>query len=105
MADYEITEQMRAWGRANGYNVDEHYEYFVDYCANKPGKPYKDMDAAFRNCVRADWGGIRRSKRVNPMVMTQKREPEPARTTGRNVRGLVWVAATDTEDGYWRKQQ
>lgn len=105
MADYEITEQMRAWGKANGFNVDEHHEYFVDYCANKPGKPYKDMDAAFRNCVRADWGGIRRAKRVNPLVTVQKREPEPTRTTGRTVNGAVWVPATATTDGYWRRDE
>lgn len=104
MKEFVITEHMREWGRCNGFNVDEHYEYFVDYCANKPGKPYKDMDAAFRNCVRADWGGIRRSKRVNPMVIT-KREPEPTRTTGRSVNGAIWVPATATTDGYWRRDE
>lgn len=103
MAEYIVSDQMREWGKCNGYNVDEHYEYFVDYCANKPGKPYKDMDAAFRNCVRADWGGIRRAKRVNPMVMPVKREPEPSRTTGRTVNGAIWVPATATTDGYWKR--
>ena len=102
MSEYIVTETMREWGRCNGFNVDEHYEYFVDYCANKSGKPYKDMDAAFRNCVRADWGGIRRSKRVNPLV-TAYREPEPARPTGRTLNGAVWVPATATSDGYWKR--
>lgn len=60
--EYIITEQMREWGKANGYNVDLHHEFFMDYIANKTGKPYKDLDAAFRNCCRADWGGLRKAQ-------------------------------------------
>ena len=97
MADYIVTEQMRAWGKANGFNVDEHVDWFNDYIANKTGKPYKDLDAAFRNCVRSDWGGIRRQRRVNPLVQTEYRAE-------RTVQGkAVWVPATATTEGYWKK--
>lgn len=58
---YELSEQMRAWAKANNFDPDIHIEYFQDYIANKPGKPYKDLDAAFRNCIRADWAQLRRN--------------------------------------------
>lgn len=99
--EYIVTDQMRAWATANGFNADEHVDYFNDYLANKTGKPYKDLDAAFRQCVRSDWGRIRAQKRVNPLVNTKA--PEVTRTTGRTVNGAVWVAATDTEEGYWKR--
>lgn len=70
--EYIITEQMREWGKANGYNVDLHHEFFMDYIANKTGKPYKDLDAAFRNCCRADWGGLRRAQRVPVHIQPDK---------------------------------
>ena len=57
--EYVPNEKMRAWGLANGFDVEIHVCFFNDYLANKTGKPYKDIDAAFRNCVRSDWGRIR----------------------------------------------
>jgi hypothetical protein len=56
---YEPSEQVIAWGKAHGFNVHAHCEYFNDYLANRTRKPYKDLDAAFRQCVRSDWGRIR----------------------------------------------
>ena len=61
--EYIIRDKMRQWGLANNYDVELHLEFFNDYLANKPGKPYKDNDAAFRNCVRADWGNMRRNQK------------------------------------------
>lgn len=61
MTEYVITDKMREWGKANGYNVDIHADFFNDYITNRNGKPYRDLDAAFRNCVRSDWGGLRRA--------------------------------------------
>lgn len=62
MPEFNLTPQLRAWAEANGYGalIDLHAEWFADYLVNRPGKPYKDLNAAFRNCVRSDWGGIRR---------------------------------------------
>jgi len=62
MTDFTPSPKVRAWASANGFApyLEAHAEYFADYLANKTGKPYKDIDAAFRNCIRGDWGGIRR---------------------------------------------
>jgi hypothetical protein len=39
---------------------DAYLAFFVDYAASN-GKTYKSWDAAFRNCVRGDWGQIRKN--------------------------------------------
>lgn len=97
--EFVITEQMREWGKVYGWNVDEYFDYFVDYLANKTGKPYKDVEAAFRNCVRSDWPGVRKHGRA-PWLIPQKAGFRAERTmAGR----AVWVAATDTTEGYWKK--
>ena len=62
MIEYIPSESIRAWARANGYDPELHIDFFNDYLANKQGKPYRDIDAAFRNCCRCDWGGLRRNK-------------------------------------------
>jgi hypothetical protein len=59
MNEYTPSPQVRAWGTANGYNVDAHVDTFNDYLQNRSKKPYKNLDAAFRSCVRADWENIR----------------------------------------------
>ena len=61
--EFELTPQLIAWGQAHGHSrqaLEAHADWFRDYLANKTGKPYKDLNAAFRNCVRSDWGNIRR---------------------------------------------
>ena len=70
--EFILTDQLIAWGNAHSYSKPEleaHMEYFLDYLENKPGKPYKNLPAAFRNCVRGDWGNVRRqmkSTRIAP---------------------------------------
>lgn len=81
--DYTITDKVRAWGKAEGYNVDAHVEFFNDYLANKTGKPYRDLDAAFRNCVRCDWGGIRAQLAKSGRYFPQEKIERP-------INGLVW---------------
>ena len=51
----------RAWADTKGYLItwDAHLEYFRNVLAQRP-KPYKDPDAAFRNCLTADWGDLRK---------------------------------------------
>lgn len=60
--DFGISPSTREWANANGYGqtLEAHLEYFRDY-AESNGKTYADWDKAFRNCVRGDWGGIRRN--------------------------------------------
>lgn len=57
-SEYILTDKMRSWAQANGFDAEVYIEFFNDYLANRP-KRYKDLDAAFRNCVRCDWGRLR----------------------------------------------
>lgn len=69
MTEYIPSPQVRAWALAHGYDAELHIDYFNDFLANRTGKPYRNLDAAYRNCVRGDWGGLRRqaemAKRTN----------------------------------------
>lgn len=60
-AGFSISPAVRTWAAEKGFAefLDLHLEHFRDYCAANQAK-YEDWDAAFRNCIRADWGGIRR---------------------------------------------
>lgn len=64
-AGFGISDSVRAWAIAHGYEpyLDAHLEYFLDFAVSNR-KLYLDWDAAFRNCVRADWGGIRKARRI-----------------------------------------
>ena len=67
MAEFILTDQLIAWGNANGHSENElerQAEWFSDYLSNRK-KPYKDNAAAFRNCVRSDWGKIRLQMKYN----------------------------------------
>jgi hypothetical protein len=71
MSEFALTDQLVAWGVAHGYHRSElelHADWFSDYLTNRT-KKYKDVNAAFRNCVRSDWGSIRRQmkKPVNQL--------------------------------------
>ena len=58
MTEYIPDAKMIAWAKAEGFDAELHVSFFNDYLANKKGN-YKCLDAAFRNCVRSDWGRIR----------------------------------------------
>lgn len=97
--EYAISEQMRAWGKAHGFNVDEYCDAFNDYLSNRSRKPYKDLDAAFRNCVRSDWFNLRRNARINAAYT--KPAPAPQSRILKTVNGPMawenggWVMAND----------
>ena len=96
--EFQISPQVRAWGAANGYDVEMHYEAFVDYLANRTKKPYKNLDAAFRNCVRSDWFGLRKQaeikKKYNPTPAVQRNILKTPNGPMEWVGG-GWVAAND----------
>jgi hypothetical protein len=94
MNEYTPSPQVRAWGTANGYNVDAHVDTFNDYLQNRSKKPYKNLDAAFRSCVRADWENIRFQMTKAGTYWPRKQEK-----TERPVNGMVW----DTEKKGWVK--
>ena len=81
MSEFILTDQLIAWGNAHNYSKPEleaHLEYFLDYLENKPGKPYKNLPAAFRNCVRGDWGNVRRQMQARKWLQP----PQPAPNFG-----------------------
>ncbi len=60
--DFSISDPIRAWAEEKGYTpyLQAHFEYFTDYARSRKAKvKYSDWDAAFRNCVRSDWGKVR----------------------------------------------
>lgn len=62
---FAISDLVRAWAKRKGFEpyLEAHLEYFLDYAkANRA--LYTDFDAAFRNCIRADWGSVRRTMRL-----------------------------------------
>lgn len=63
--DFGISPSIREWARKHGFEpyLDAHLDYFRDYCAANR-KPYGDFEAAFRNSIRADWGGVRKNGKV-----------------------------------------
>jgi len=67
MTDFTLSPQLIAWGQAHGYpqsELEAHAEWFADYLPNRT-KKYKDLNAAFRNCVRSDWGKIRLQRKFD----------------------------------------
>jgi hypothetical protein len=83
MTEYTPSPKVIAWAAANGWNAEAHVEFFVDYLANRTKKPYKDLDAAFRQCVRSDWGHIRAQ-------MTRSGTYMPKKVTEKPINGMVW---------------
>lgn len=65
--NWQPTEKTLAWCKANGYDAEAHLEFFVDYCESTEAK-YANFDAAFRNCCRSDWGGVRKNAKPRPVV-------------------------------------
>lgn len=91
--EFQITDHLRAWGKAHGYNVDMHYDFFMNYIANRDRKPYKDIGRAFMNAVIADWGSIRfRALKAGNYWPQQK----VARKDG-----MEWVPGENGEMGKW----
>lgn len=77
---FGISPEVREWSRKHGYEaeLDKHLEYFLDYARANKSKTYSDWDAAFRNCIRADWGGFRRRKVVVEPTRTAAQAPADA---------------------------
>lgn len=75
--DFEPSPELREWAKQHGYadNLDAHLDYFRDYCAANR-KLYVDHEAALRNCIKADWGGIRKAKPINGEVQDRWWESE-----------------------------
>lgn len=60
--DSLIPESLKDFVRDEGHDpqyAQVHWSYFVDYLIGQK-KKYKNPAAAFRNCIRSDWGDIRK---------------------------------------------
>lgn len=53
------------WAKKDGFEkyLPAHLDYFNDYLLTNKRR-YKDLDAAFRNAVRSDWGGVRKQAEI-----------------------------------------
>jgi hypothetical protein len=59
--NFTISEEIREWAIKQGFDhLEEHLDWFKDY-AHANGKLYADWDAAFRNCLKGDWGRVRQN--------------------------------------------
>ena len=59
---YAPGPEIKSWAEKRGFALfwDLHLEHFQDYIAQpKNLAKYKNLDAAFRSCLRADWGNFR----------------------------------------------
>jgi hypothetical protein len=58
-AAFAISDQVRAWAKAKGFDrLEAHREYFVLKAAAN-GYMYVDWDAAFKGAIRDDWAKLR----------------------------------------------
>ena len=71
IGDWAPDAKLLAWCHAHGYDADLHYEFFRDYCLAN-GAKYASFDAAFRNCCRADWGGVRKNQTLGQNQQTKQ---------------------------------
>lgn len=66
--NYDPPAEVVAWAKARGFELflPLHVEQFRDTCTTQQRKPYtlSGLDAAFRKCVREDWGGVRRQAQM-----------------------------------------
>ena len=61
--DYKITDEMRAWAKAGGYDqIEASLDYLRDWALSN-GRAKTNWDAALRNCIKGDWGGARKAAR------------------------------------------
>lgn len=76
-ADFGISERVRAWAKDKGFErfLSAHLEKFLS-SVKASGRRYADWDEALINCIRDDWGDIRRKAAQAsgaPAVVTVKK--------------------------------
>lgn len=75
-SDFGISKTTREWAKGEGFEpfLESHLAYFRDY-AESNGKTYADWDKAFRNCIRGDWGGIRKNYKQRTADLAGSQNP------------------------------
>jgi hypothetical protein len=92
-SDYSPPQTVIDWVNAQGYGayLNLHVEKFRDTCATQARKAYKPegLDAAFRNCVRDDWGRVRQQAK-----QAERNGERPQAATGKD----WWRDARQVDD-------
>jgi len=70
---FGISNSVREWARSKGWEkyLQLHFEHFLGH-VKANGAKYINWDHALMNCVRADWGGVRRQAnggKIEPVKM------------------------------------
>jgi len=77
--NFSVSEKVLIWYCSKNYteNIQDHLEAFVDICRAN-GYRKIDWDATFKNCIRADWAGIRKnnSHASNQRFLTKEQQRE-----------------------------
>ena len=75
--NFTPTTATREWAEKRGLAItwEAHLDYFRNYLAQ--GHKYKDRDAAFRNCLTSDWGGLRKQTGARTVHGAAQREQPP----------------------------
>lgn len=71
---WTVGPELRQWARGQGCDdalIDAYAAYFTDWAISN-SKTYTDWDAAFRNCVRGDWGGVRKNHKPGTVASAMK---------------------------------
>jgi hypothetical protein len=82
---YAVSPAVLEWAQKLGFApwLEIHLEHFNDYIAQpKNRRRYTDLDAAFRSCVRADWGDVRFKAQMSARRGEQTGVPAGAMTAG-----------------------
>lgn len=93
--DFKLTPHLRTWAKEQGWenSIDAHFQYFVDYLKAQPKNRYKDLEAAFRNCVRGDWGSVRRNGIKTPASSANWWERASGVEQAARKLGMKWAGA------------
>ena len=77
--NFSVSEKVLIWYCSKNYteNIQDHLEAFVDICRAN-GYRKIDWDATFKNCIRADWAGIRKNNAhaSNQRFLTKEQQRE-----------------------------
>jgi hypothetical protein len=78
---FNVSDRVKAWARKKGFEpyLEVHLEHFLGHCKANSAL-YVDWDEALMNCIRADWGGVRRQAQMlvraagGPAAMTPTKQ-------------------------------
>jgi hypothetical protein len=91
---FAVSDRVKAWAKRKGFDayLEQHFEHFLGFCrANR--SVYADWDEALMNCIRADWGGIRKQAQIEARVRGERPAGPPPTEWWQNFDGVRAKAA------------